>query len=116
MNTKEAFYKVMSATAVVAALAGCSGEKGTGSVVNATPIPGVLLGCKHAEQNDSVSVIAKEMGAGPEDRATVQRGMHTIHDGAVVEAPGLQVTVPRNIAGTPMPELTISDNVCIYKK
>ena len=49
MNPKEAFYKVMSAAAVVAALAGCSGEKGTSSVINATPIPTATPGTAWAK-------------------------------------------------------------------
>ena len=73
MNPKEAFYKVMSAAAVVAALTGCNGENGTSSAVNATPlpttIPGTLLGCKHADQGDSLSGIAEELKAGSNDRA-----------------------------------------------
>ena len=115
MNPKEAFYKVMSAAAVVAALAGCNGENGTSSAVNATPIPGILLGCKNVESGDKALGIASSFGAGPQDRLTVQRGSSTIYDGPANDAPGLEVTVPRNIAGTPMPELTISDDVCVYK-
>ena len=120
MNPKEAFYKVMSAAAVVAALAGCNGENGTSSAVNATPlptsIPGSLLGCKNVESGDNALGIASSFGAGPQDRLTVQRGSSTIYDGSANGSPGLEVTVPRNIAGTPMPELTISDDVCVYKK
>jgi len=96
-------------------VAGCSGEKSTNSIVNATPIPGILLGCKNVESGDKALGIASSFGAGPQDRLTVQRGSSTIYDGPANDAPGLEVTVPRNIAGTPMPELTISDDVCVYK-
>ena len=120
MNPKEAFYKVMSAAAVVAALTGCNGENGTSSAVNAMPlpttIPGILLGCKHAVLNDTAESIAKEFKQDSQARTTVQRGLEPKYDGPANGAPGLEVTVPRNIAGTPMPELTISDNVCVYKK
>ena len=114
---KMIFGVAASGAALVAT--GCGAPQSpnaSGSVGIPDSDKGDLIGCKHAVLNDTAESIAKEFKQDSQARTTVQRGLEPKYDGPANGAPGLEVTVPRNIAGTPMPELTISDNVCVYKK